>query len=77
MGAYPGWRTMTGAQRHNARAEKIWEDCRARAAQNGYRAGLAGEPAIPEPPAFAPDYTRAYDRGERERQQGEGCASQI
>ena len=24
-GSFPGWRTMTAAQRYNARADKIWE----------------------------------------------------
>jgi hypothetical protein len=25
---YPGWRTMTAAQRHNAKADRIWEQAR-------------------------------------------------
>ena len=29
MAKYPGYRTMTAAQRHNARQERIWETCRA------------------------------------------------
>lgn len=25
---YPGWRTMTAAQRHNARQDRIWEQAK-------------------------------------------------
>lgn len=31
---YPGYRTMTGAQRYNARMHKIFDDARARQAQS-------------------------------------------
>lgn len=28
MSKYPGWRTMTGAQRHNAKLDRIWESAK-------------------------------------------------
>lgn len=27
---YPGWRTMTGAQRRNAKYDRLWEDAKRR-----------------------------------------------
>ena len=45
---YPGWRTMTAAQRRSARHERIWDDARARAAktpgQLAYEAELKAKP---------------------------------
>lgn len=32
---YPGWRTMTGAQRYNARMHKLFDDAFARARAEG------------------------------------------
>lgn len=29
MSNFPGWRTMTGSQRHNAKMSKLFENCKA------------------------------------------------
>jgi hypothetical protein len=42
---YPGYRTMTGAQRYNARMEKIWDKAYELAAR---KAELAARKAITE-----------------------------
>ena len=45
-GSFPGWRTMTAAQRYNARYDAIWDDARRRGAVG--RVDLPGQLELPD-----------------------------
>jgi hypothetical protein len=55
MGKYPGWRTMTAAQRYNARYDRIWEEARMRerAKEHDY---FAPDTYAENPPHGAPGH---------------------
>lgn len=46
MGRFPGWRTMTAAQRYNARKDAIFDDARKRGVFG--RSNLPGQVEIPQ-----------------------------
>lgn len=49
MAKYPGWRTMTAAQRYNARYDKIWDDAKRRDPKLfGGRSNLPGQLELPD-----------------------------
>ncbi len=43
---YPGWRTMTAAQRHNARQDRIWEQAKALKTSTRFHPDSRQEPVL-------------------------------
>ena len=70
---YPGYRTMTGAERRNARMHKLFDDAYTRARAEGKSSPWEA----PKAPTFYPVGTGVYYTGDVANQPGNGTVTAI